>query len=947
MKKILALFLAVLLVITAAFSPSAVSATTYGEDVDIDVGTGGGSTEPENPEIPEEFSFANEPNEKGVLGGYITQTSTTVTAVSYDYSIFLGWFDKDGNLITNEATVSKSASGYHGARFETQNLIKDSGFEGYVTGSKIYDHAITTKQDWTFFSGATATPLTAWGDLYADGAYKLSGNNSIKMRPPFQNAGTDVALQPNTEYLVSFNCAYTVPRDDVFPTKISYGIYYKNTAANKVEQITIDSVGRFAPGNEYAPGEWIQKTFTFTTGDTVPENTIFAYSYSAGSSTADGTAVQNSTILYVDNLVVMPVNNQKVNLSVNAKNNVAVVPEKGGNLKFAVKNQPYVFKVIAEPGLTPTVTVGGNTLTADANGLYTFTPTADTVINISCGSADNGRPAFGKDYLGRDLTKYNPDVYSEKIWQGDTVYHETALFMNDKDTVKLLYPVDEVISLRSYSLETSYVEGVDFEITDDGCIKVLPNSRIPVYSLPRTKTTATSNAFPLKSNQNEYLASMDDIFYTQFAVAITYKHSTTFEDGYQPAAPEVQNKALDGVLTKLKNGEQVNIVVYGDSISCGWNCSGLFNEQIHSASNAEGAYESGYTMGVAPYMPTWANMLVATLNEMYPGQVNFKNLALSGKAAKWGSDNIEARLALWKDKDGYVIKPDLMLIGFGVNDSAADIGVVNYQSSMKGIVRKARNYINNQSMEVLYYSPMMPNQLTTSWDKTKLLAYENALEEIAAEDENIGVAKLTSIYDEIIKSKAPEDYLNTYWNHGNDFTGRMYYTTILHAMFGDTEVSAPELESKTSNTVTLKKVDGYEYSLDGINWQTSNVFSNLNSSTTYNFVCRTAETDTAFAGVTSAALTVTTDAPPASSAVAGNVNADPDGLVNIDDVVVLAQIIAGWQGVQHNPDALDVNGDNDVTIDDVVLLAQYVAGWDVTLKMGAGADLDFDMSDKF
>ncbi len=788
-------------------------------------------------------------------------------------------------------------------------------------------------------------PLTAWGDLYADGAYKLNGKNSLKMRPPFQNAGTDIALQPNTEYLVSFNCTYTVPRNDVFPTKISYGVYFENKTSQKVEQLAIDSVGRFVPGNEFVPGQWVNKTFTFTTGDTVPQNTVFAFSYSAGSTTTEGAAVQNSTVLYIDDIVVMPTNNNTVKVEINAKNNVSVVPV-SGNQKLATKNKPYGFKVIAEPGLTPTVTVGGITLTADANGLYTFTPTADTVINISCGSADEGRPAYGKDYFGRDLTQYNAEVYAEQIWKGDTVYHETALFMNDKDTVKLLYPVDEVISLRSYSLETQYVQGVDYEITDDGCIKILPNSRIPVYSVARTKTEKpTSNAFPLKTNQDEYLASMDDVAYPQYAIAVTYKHSTVFEDGYQPAAPEVQNKSLDGVLTKLKNGQQVNIVVYGDSISCGWNCSGLFNEQIHSPSNLEGAYETGYTMGVAPYMPTWANMLVAKLNEMYPGQINFKNLALSGKAAKWGSDNIEARLALWKDDQGYIIKPDLMLIGFGVNDSAGNVGTVTYQGSMKGIVRKARNFINNQEMEVLYYSPMMPNQLTTTWDKTKLLAYEEALEELAAEDSNIAVAKLTSVFDEIIKCKAPEDYLNTYWNHGNDFTGRMYLTTILHTMFGDMDEAAPEVVSATHNTVTLKAVEGYEYSVDGVNWQTSPVFNNLNAETAYSFVCRTAETAKAFAGFTSAAATVTTGQRPATADVPGNVNGDDNAKVDLDDVVALAQIVAGWQNVAHIPERCDVNGDGAVTLDDVVLLAQYVAGWNVELAKIPGKDIDVDVAE--
>ena len=63
----------------------------------------------------------------------------------------------------------------------------------------------------------------------------------------------------------------------------------------------------------------------------------------------------------------------------------------------------------------------------------------------------------------------------------------------------------------------------------------------------------------------------------------------------------------------------------------------------------------------------------------------------------------------------------------------------------------------------------------------------------------------------------------------------------------------------------------------------------------------------------------------------GDINdsgAEPD----LDDVVVLAQIVAGWQNVDHNEAALDVNSDGDTTLDDVVLLAQFVAGWGVTIS---------------
>lgn len=55
-----------------------------------------------------------------------------------------------------------------------------------------------------------------------------------------------------------------------------------------------------------------------------------------------------------------------------------------------------------------------------------------------------------------------------------------------------------------------------------------------------------------------------------------------------------------------------------------------------------------------------------------------------------------------------------------------------------------------------------------------------------------------------------------------------------------------------------------------------------------------------------------------------------DGQVNLDDVVLLAQYVAGWQ-IEVKPEDLNLNGDLDgkVDLDDVVWLAQKVAGWDV------------------
>jgi len=73
---------------------------------------------------------------------------------------------------------------------------------------------------------------------------------------------------------------------------------------------------------------------------------------------------------------------------------------------------------------------------------------------------------------------------------------------------------------------------------------------------------------------------------------------------------------------------------------------------------------------------------------------------------------------------------------------------------------------------------------------------------------------------------------------------------------------APNLMEKTDHSVTLVQIAGYEYSMDGSNWQSDNVFEGLEPETEYTFYQRLAETDETLPSPTSPALLVTTDMTP-------------------------------------------------------------------------------------
>ena len=72
--------------------------------------------------------------------------------------------------------------------------------------------------------------------------------------------------------------------------------------------------------------------------------------------------------------------------------------------------------------------------------------------------------------------------------------------------------------------------------------------------------------------------------------------------------------------------------------------------------------------------------------------------------------------------------------------------------------------------------------------------------------------------------------------------------------------SIPELESRTSGSITLVVHDGYEYSIDGNTWTDSSVFNNLEADTEYHAFQRVRETDDTEASETSDGITIRTRA---------------------------------------------------------------------------------------
>lgn len=766
MKKFLLTALSVVIICSLLF----VTSSALNSDIEMDFGW----------DTDNVITAVAEPNENGVIGGYVTNENNEYVAVCYDYSTFDGWYSKDGTLITKDTTVStKDYDGYCGARFNTKNLINDSGFENYALGDKIYDYKNTEKQIWTMHGGTKVVPLTAWGTIYADGTHTFSGEKAMKMNPPWQTVTTDVTLKPNTSYLVSLNYAYTTQNSGTYITEINYGFYTPDANNTNYAALPNSAINTATPGKSAKQATWYNTQFLYTTGDTVTDNAVFGYIYRvANDDTSISDTEKNNTDLYLDDIVVMPVEVYDVNIE--SKNNATILPVNNSNIDFAIEKVEYSFKVITEPGLTPTVSFDNEVINADENGVYTVVPTENMNIKIDCND-NEVRPMHGKDYQGNDLTKYDRDLYLKSFDEGDTVYHESVMFYEGRDTAKLLYPISEVVSVRSYDLKTTYINGVDFEITEDGQLKLLENSRISAYPTTLTKDYANATAdekYYFIEDGVKTIELLGDKTHANYALAVTYKHTEKWaeNEGYQGIDFGGKANLLPKTIEKLENGETVNIVVFGASTSCGWSSSGLNNQNY----NNDGVLENN-VLDFAPYAETWMDMVLGELKEKYPNAtINMKNIALEGKTSDWGMQELAKRLAWLGD-----FQTDLLITSFGANDlSGGRITADSYKTYMQNIIdiiRDPATTNGNQNAEVLLWSYPLSNGNAERYNESRFMEFEAKLTELEAENSGVATVKITSAFKQINKSKLPADYLSNNCNHVDDFGVRVMAQGILSA----------------------------------------------------------------------------------------------------------------------------------------------------------------------
>ncbi len=327
------------------------------------------------------------------------------------------------------------------------------------------------------------------------------------------------------------------------------------------------------------------------------------------------------------------------------------------------------------------------------------------------------------------IMAYDLEQYTAPIWEGNTVYHESVLFIENEDgTVTapaLIYTPDLILSVASADLKTTYTLGKDFTV-EGNKIVLTEDTSIPVMPYE----SYISNGAVIKTTS-----------VMEYQLSVSYTHA----DAWTLSTPAAQLADLPKLKAKLEAGEAVNMLFCGDSITVGYEGSGFHD--------------------VAPYMPGWVDMVEASLEAKYSSDITVNNVAVGGTTTGHG---------LTQHILNVTADTDVVFIAYGMNMSD---NTANYDDHIRQMIDYARGV--NADAEIVLVSSMTANEHESVKPGNVLDAQEDVLDAIATDYTGVAVAPVNTVFENVQTIKRYEDITGNGYNHPNDFGIRLYAQTVL------------------------------------------------------------------------------------------------------------------------------------------------------------------------
>lgn len=372
-----------------------------------------------------------------------------------------------------------------------------------------------------------------------------------------------------------------------------------------------------------------------------------------------------------------------------------------------------------------------------------------------------------------DVTKFNLKKFMHPIWDGEISYAEAAFVRESEkrtvEPIELLYPIEELVSVRSADLKTEYVNGKDYYVDGEGRLCIIEDGDIPIlkyedyfFKLSNSEHQQNNLAtkFPAADNYGwGYIRAeigSGKPGMSEWTLAVTYKHSAELIVN----EPTDKSGAYEKLIDKLMAGEDITLVSTGDSITDGWSASGKSS------------------VGIPPYCPPYNTLVDNFMRVTYGAKVIHHNVGVSGSNTNGGVEKLDEICS----KD-----PDLVIIAFGMNDGCS-MEPVTYIANINKMVSTIEERCPEACIVVV--GTCLPNP-EVAWSPGGVsilkyhIEYADHLKEAEASWTNARFADVTTVNLEMLERKVYQDLSGSNSNHPNDYMHRVYAQVILRTMFGD------------------------------------------------------------------------------------------------------------------------------------------------------------------
>lgn len=430
------------------------------------------------------------------------------------------------------------------------------------------------------------------------------------------------------------------------------------------------------------------------------------------------------------------------------------------------------FKALGCAGICLALLSGCATV-PDASGTHQGTASSGDTAAPQTGSSPSVAqtpgyvsPDWEYDLIAEENMQYDYQIEDQFIpfWERNVMYNEAACFIEENGNIsaKLLCTPLKIVCVRDWSLKQEYEEGKDYIWEEGSRTLIRPEgSSIPYFTLGQLAGDNEQGG-KVPAFTGDYQADFDEQGRSRFGNVLycvgEYLYSrqiniTYIYDPQEFTGPTAvyQGDKLPKTMEKLNNGEELNVVFYGDSIPYGCEASSMYNRE--------------------PKQAPYPQLFRTGLGRIFGSRIGLRNTAVGGTTSAWGLENIDEKLIKYK--------PDLAVILFGGNDDGIG-GAAATCKNMRAMIERIQAELPN--CEIIIMSTIVGNEAAGFNTPTLKPLLTDGFNQIAEDYQGVVSIDIYNLHSYMLKSKNYVDLSGNNINHPNDYMIRVHAMQLMAAL---------------------------------------------------------------------------------------------------------------------------------------------------------------------